>query len=177
MRGLKAPPRRTVAPDALTAFAMPTICSSDSTEQGPAISVRFPPPIVTSPTFTTVSSGWNLRFAFLYGSCTRLTSSTMSSDAIRSISSDEVSPISPRIVCLEPTVGCTSIFCSLSHFIRPSNCSLSGLSFSITIISLLLSVCAVLIRKKALQSMDCRAYICLLFPFFSHTDKTLPCKR
>ena len=37
MRGLNAPPRRAVAPAALTARAVARICSSLSTEQGPAM--------------------------------------------------------------------------------------------------------------------------------------------
>lgn len=41
------------------------ICASLSTEQGPAITEKFPPPILAFPTETTVSSGWNLRLAFL----------------------------------------------------------------------------------------------------------------
>ena len=62
---MKAPPRSMVAPLAFTALAMATTCSSLSTEQGPAIRVRLPPPIWVPPTFTTVSSGWNFRLAFL----------------------------------------------------------------------------------------------------------------
>ena len=65
MRGLKAPPRSRAAPERFTSLATSTICSSDSTEQGPAMTEKLPPPIRALPTSTTVSSGWNLRLAFL----------------------------------------------------------------------------------------------------------------
>ena len=68
VRGLNAPPRRIVAPASLQAFAVSITCSGVSTEQGPAITAKWPPPINTPPTLITESSGWNLRFAFLYGS-------------------------------------------------------------------------------------------------------------
>ena len=45
-RGLSAPPRRTSAPAALTAWATEMICSSVSTEHGPAITRKCPPPIL-----------------------------------------------------------------------------------------------------------------------------------
>ena len=38
---------------------------------------KLPLPIFTSPTSTTVSSGWNLRLQHLKGSVTRVTESTM----------------------------------------------------------------------------------------------------
>ena len=46
MRGLNAPPRRAVAPAALTARAVVSVCSSLSTEHGPAMTpmCRRPPP-------------------------------------------------------------------------------------------------------------------------------------
>ena len=62
---MKAPPRSMFAPELFTARATLRICSSDSTEQGPAIRTGFPPPMVTPPTVITVFSGWNLRLAFL----------------------------------------------------------------------------------------------------------------
>ena len=62
---MKAPPRSRLAPDAFTSSATSMICASLSTEQGPAMTAKFPPPIFTSPTRTTVSSGWNLRLARL----------------------------------------------------------------------------------------------------------------
>ena len=65
MRGLKAPPRRREAPESFTSWAMPQICSSLSTEQGPAITEKLPPPMRALPTVTTESSGWNFRLAFL----------------------------------------------------------------------------------------------------------------
>ena len=56
MRGLNAPPRRAVAPAFLIARAEPTICSSLSTEQGPAMTPSVPPPTVRLPARTTVGS-------------------------------------------------------------------------------------------------------------------------
>ncbi len=104
VRGLKAPPRRNLAPDFFTLRAISHICPSLSTEHGPAMSVSPPPPIFCPPgRVTTVSSGWNLRLAFLYGSCTRLTLSTKSCAATRSVSMAEVSPISPNTVLCVPT--------------------------------------------------------------------------
>ena len=61
----QGPPRRSVAPDALTAFATSIICSSDSTEHGPAITVKLSPPILCPPISIMVSSGWNFLLAFL----------------------------------------------------------------------------------------------------------------
>ena len=40
VRGLKAPPRSMVAPAAFTARAVSSVCSRDSTVQGPAISPK-----------------------------------------------------------------------------------------------------------------------------------------
>ena len=62
---MNAPPRSIAAPASFAAAAMPTICSRDSTEHGPAHITTRGPPIATPRTFTTVSSGWNLRFARL----------------------------------------------------------------------------------------------------------------
>src|SRR5438477_2216806 len=45
VRGLNAPPRKTVAPASLTAFAVAISCFSLSTEHGPAITWNFRPPI------------------------------------------------------------------------------------------------------------------------------------
>ena len=65
VRGLKAPPRSIVAPAFLTARAM-VKRFSPSTEHGPAMTWKLPPPTSTPcPQSTTVSSGWNLRLASL----------------------------------------------------------------------------------------------------------------
>ena len=55
--GLNAPPRRIVAPAALTARAVVISCSSDSTVQGPAIMTNSSPPITTPSTVTVLFSG------------------------------------------------------------------------------------------------------------------------
>ena len=62
---MKAPPRSTQAPAPFTAWATSVICSALSTEQGPAIMQKCPPPSLRPLTSTTVSSGWNFRLAFL----------------------------------------------------------------------------------------------------------------
>ncbi len=65
VRGLNAPPRRAVAPAAFTARAVATICSSLSTEQGPAMTPIVPPPTVRLPARTTVGSVFTSRLASL----------------------------------------------------------------------------------------------------------------
>ena len=102
VRGLNAPPRRSAAPAAFTDCATERICSRDSTEHGPAQMTNFGPPIATAPTRTTVSSGWNLRFARLYGSWTLTTRSTSSSDEISCSGTRDVSPTRPTTVCSLP---------------------------------------------------------------------------
>ena len=57
VRGLNAPPRITVAPEAFTALAVETICSSSSTEHGPAMITGSGPPMTALPTVTVELSG------------------------------------------------------------------------------------------------------------------------
>ena len=59
-----------MAPDALTDLAISIICSSLSTEHGPAIIPKWFPPTRVPFTLITVSSGLNNLFAFLKGSST-----------------------------------------------------------------------------------------------------------
>jgi hypothetical protein len=61
VRGLKAPPRRTRAPEGCTDRATTPICSRLSTEQGPAITTTSGPPTATRATLTTVSAGLKVR--------------------------------------------------------------------------------------------------------------------
>ena len=61
VRGLNAPPRSSRAPAAFTPRATVSICSSDSTAHGPAATTSSLPPTATSPTRTTVSSGFTSR--------------------------------------------------------------------------------------------------------------------
>ena len=63
--GLNAPPLKNPAPCFFTSFATNMICSSLSTEQGPAIMAIFFPPIFLPHTSITVFSGWKALFAFL----------------------------------------------------------------------------------------------------------------
>ena len=120
---MNAPPRRILAPDSLTAVATSMICSSDSTEQGPAIMAKYPPPMRTSPTSIMVSLGWNFRLACLKGSETRLTVSTISRLLRSSISTLLVSPIRPRMVISLPWDTWTSRFIRFSQSIRCWVCS------------------------------------------------------
>ena len=134
--GLKAPPRSILAPAAFTDRATSKICSSDSTEQGPAITWKYPPPSFCSPISITVSSGWNLRLAFLYGSDTRFTSSTNSLERINPISTLLVSPTKPKMVVIEPTMGFTCTLALLSiHWEICCTCSALAPCFKIIIIS------------------------------------------
>jgi len=55
---LECPPRRMVAPALATAVAVSSIISRFSTEQGPAMIVSVPLPILVPRTSMTVSSGW-----------------------------------------------------------------------------------------------------------------------
>ena len=80
VRGLNAPPRRTVAPAAATASAVTISCSRLSTEHGPAITVSPPSPMTASSTRITVSSGWNSRDVSLNGREIGVTRSTPASD-------------------------------------------------------------------------------------------------
>ena len=95
VRGLNAPPRRMVAPAALTASAVSNSCSRLSTEQGPAIIVSEPSPMTASSTRMTVSSGWNSREVSLNGRLIGVTDATPGSVANRSSRAGLREPISP----------------------------------------------------------------------------------
>ena len=76
---------------------------SPSTEHGPAMTLKLPPPILTPwPQSMTVSSGWNLRLARLKGSETRCTRSMMSMLSTRNGSICVVSPTRPMMVSPVP---------------------------------------------------------------------------
>ncbi|SCI34666.1 Uncharacterised protein [uncultured Clostridium sp.] len=100
--GLNAPPLNRLAPAALAALAISITCSLLSTEHGPAITARCPPPILTPPTSITESSGWKALLANLYGSDTCMTFSTAGSTSIDSGSTFVVSPIIPITDCVAP---------------------------------------------------------------------------
>ncbi len=124
-----------VAPAFLTARAMGSR-PSPSTEQGPAMTWKLPPPILTPwPQSTTVSSGWNLRLAFLKGSETRLTWSMMSIDSSRNGSMRVVSPMMPTIVSFSPLDTFVLNPRSSIHRTKWSSCSGVAESFTIAIIS------------------------------------------
>ena len=59
------PPLNMCAPLRITSFAISESIFSDSIVQGPAITVKLPPPIETPPTEKTVSSGYALLSASL----------------------------------------------------------------------------------------------------------------
>src|SRR2546422_6656424 len=81
VRGLKAPPRKTRAPAALTFAATSSTCPRDSTEHGPAITTISLPPIRTPSTGITVASRRTSRLASLKGWRIGCTASTHSSDS------------------------------------------------------------------------------------------------
>mgnify|MGYP006885820061 CR=1 FL=1 len=67
MRGLKAPPRRAVAPASFTAWADSRICARLSTEHGPAMMAMRGPPTGAPFSGTWVSAGCMSREASLKG--------------------------------------------------------------------------------------------------------------
>jgi hypothetical protein len=97
---LNAPPRSSFAPARATLAAMLSICSADSTAQGPAATTTSVPPIVTPlPKSSTEPSGRQLREASLNGCEIGTSSSTPG--AARSASS------SGRCLLLFPTMPIT----------------------------------------------------------------------
>ena len=99
---MKAPPLKKFAPDSFIDLAISIICSSLSTEHGPAIIPRWFPPTKVPSTLTIVSSGLNNLFAFLNGSSTFNILSTPSKDSILSGSIILVSPTTPIIQKVDP---------------------------------------------------------------------------
>ena len=92
---MNAPPRRIVAPAALTASAVSNSCSLLSTEHGPAMTVSDPSPMTASRTRITVSSGWNSRETSLYGRLIGVTDATPGRRANCSRRAGRREPISP----------------------------------------------------------------------------------
>ena len=82
----------------MAALAISMTCSLLSTEHGPAMTAKCPPPILTPPTSITESSGWKALFASLYGSETCMTFSTAGSTSMDSGSTFVVSPTSAIMV-------------------------------------------------------------------------------
>ena len=105
--GLNAPPLKKLAPCFFTSFATSAICSLFSTEQGPAITAILFPPIVWPLISITVFSGWNNLFAFLKGSWTCITLSTLGLASIYEGSILVVSPTNPNILISVPVTGFT----------------------------------------------------------------------
>src|SRR3954447_23374059 len=95
VRGLNAPPRSIVAPAALTASAVSSVCPRDSTVHGPAISANASPPTRRPRTWMTVGSGVVARETSLYGLETGSTRSTPPSASSESAPSRELSPTAP----------------------------------------------------------------------------------
>ena len=114
VRGLKAPPRRMVAPAAATASAVRISCSRLSTEQGPAMTDSEPPPIDVPATATTVSAGWKSREASLKGLLMGVTVSTPANAARRPMTCSLRRPTSPTTPM---TTRCSPRFCAA---VRPS---------------------------------------------------------
>ena len=107
VRGLNAPPRRSVAPASATPCATSKSWSRDSIEQGPAISVSEPPPITASRTLTTVGVSRNSREARRYGRVARFALATPGR-AANSCSSVALTPDGPRIARVDPVAPCSS---------------------------------------------------------------------
>ena len=102
VRGLKAPPRKNCAPHALTALAASNNCSRLSTEQGPAITAKWPPPIFTPSISITLSSFLNSRLTNLYFSVIDTVFSTPEKEFICNVAIFFLSPITPTITLDEP---------------------------------------------------------------------------
>ena len=130
---MNAPPRKKPAPAFCTSLAISVICSSDSTEQGPATIISFLPPTVRPAMSSTVLSGWNIRFAFLNGSATCTTRSTLRLASMRLGSILLVSPTRPKMVRSVPYTGFTSTPCAvrLSASLSISFCSVMGFIMTI----------------------------------------------
>ena len=136
-----------VAPASFTRRAM-RMRFSPSTEQGPAMTWKWPPPSSTPcPQSTTVSAGWNLRFAFLKGSETRCTRSTMSMDSSRNGSILVVSPTRPMMVSFSPWLTWVCRPFLWIQAIRCSSASGAAFFFRIAII------CAVLRADSFYKSL------------------------
>ena len=124
MRGLNAPPRSRAAPERFTSSATSQICASLSTEQGPAMTEKLPPPILALPTVTTVSSGWNLPVGLLVGLLHPHDPLHVGVMEILSMSTAVVSPTRPRMVHPTPLVMPTSRFIFFS-FATSASCPAS----------------------------------------------------
>src|SRR5437762_2095980 len=102
VRGLYAPPRSRVAPARRASCAAASVCSADSTAQGPAISVNVSGPIGTPPTVTVEVLGWCSRLTSLYGEVIRTTSATPGTPSTSTDSSTASPPTTPTIVRVTP---------------------------------------------------------------------------
>ncbi len=142
LRGLNAPPRKIFAPARRTAAAVARTCVSLSAEHGPAMTITSSPPIRTSPTVTTVSSGLKVRLASLYGSEMRSTSCTPSSISISAVSGCPC-PTAPSTVRVTPVDRCTSIPISTSRATTCSICASVARSSITTTMASVASTCCV----------------------------------
>ena len=120
---------------------------------------KFPPPIFTPPQSITESSSWNLRLALLKGSWMRLTVSTMSSEAIRSMSTRLVSPIRPMMVWFWPLEMCSPKPMPSSQLVR----FFTWFSFTLSLSSMIMVGCSfrkvgfVMKKKRPRSEFYCRA--------------------
>ena len=106
VRGLNAPPRRSVAPAALAISAASSVCWAVSTAHGPAMKVKVSGPIGTwwsgRPTQTVDRSEWCCRLTSLNGSEIRCTSATPGMLRRLRPWKDSMSPTRPMIVRTTP---------------------------------------------------------------------------
>ncbi len=140
MRGLKAPPRRILAPAFEVARAVTSICSWLSTLQGPAIMESSSPPIFTPLMSITVVSGWLSREASLYGRKTGITCPTLGNARRWAMSSLRSSPITAMTVRSTPYSGTGSKPCCWSCFTMCSACSFGAKRFITMIMGIVVSV-------------------------------------
>ena len=108
VRGLNAPPRSNFAPALATASAERIICSSLSTEHGPAITTNSSPPISVPFTRMRVFPLRNSLLTNLYGAVMRITFSTCGSDSTDSRQAvTSPTPTTPITTRSSPSIECT----------------------------------------------------------------------
>jgi len=160
VRGLKAPPRRSFTPAFARGFAAASICSSDSTEHGPANIASSLPPISTSLTLMIVGSGFVSRLTSLYGWTTRITFQTPGMDSSLPMLMSRSSPITAITVRSTPTsgTGCNPFSSSILMIFATFPCSAP---LSITIIMFLDVIELIGVSRASKGYVDCW-FLCFL---------------
>jgi len=104
--GLKAPARMSRTPRSIRNSAVFAIIDSFSTEQGPAMSVKVPGPMVVCASVTVVSAGCISRPTSLNGLVTRINSMTPGRSSNARGSTALRFPVMPMAVRVDPGSGC-----------------------------------------------------------------------